>query len=443
MRVFVLGLDCATPQLLFEKFKNDLENLPAIWSGGYHGKIRSVTPPITIPAWMCMATGKTPGELGIYGFRHRKGYSYLDYWITTYSKIKEKTVWDILGEKGMKSVIVGFPPTYPPRKINGYMVSDFVTPDIQSRFTYPPELREEVLSVNNGEYIFDIVYRTEQKENMKRELWRMTEMQFKVVEHLMKTKEWNLFWYVNIGIDRVHHAFWRYMDKEHHLYEEGNPYENVIYEYYRYVDEWTGKLLSHLKDDDTIIVVSDHGAKRMKGAFCINEYLIEKGYLKLKKYPDKITDLNNEIVDWKNTYAWGWGGYYSRVFLNVEGRERMGIIKPEEYEDFAREIIKELLNVRGPDGEEWKSMVVLPEEIYSTVKGEPPDIMAFFDDLYWRAAGTIGHNRLYLEENDKGPDDAVHDWYGIYASSNKELVAKNITEIRDVILRAFGMEVIE
>ncbi len=82
-------------------------------------------------------------------------------------------------------------------------------------------------------------------------------------------------------------------------------------------------------------------------------------------------------------------------------------------------------------------------EIYSTVKGEPPDIMAFFDDLYWRAAGTVGHNRVYLEENDKGPDDAVHDWYGIYASSDKELVAKNITEIRDVILRAFGMEVIE
>ena len=33
---------------------------------------------------------------------------------------------------------------------------------------------------------------------------------------------------VEMGTDRVHHAFWRFMDPTHHRYEPGNPFERVI-----------------------------------------------------------------------------------------------------------------------------------------------------------------------------------------------------------------------
>ena len=52
-----------------------------------------------------------------------------------------------------------------------------------------------------------------------------------------------------------------------------------------------------------------------------------------------------------------------------------------------------------------------PREVYSEVRGDPPDLMIYLDDLSWRPAGTIGGwNTLYLPEYDRGPDDAEHDW---------------------------------
>ncbi len=75
-RVAVIGLDCATPQLLFGDLASEVPNISKLMSEGMHGDLASITPPITVPAWACAMTGKTPGELGIYGFRNRKDTSY-------------------------------------------------------------------------------------------------------------------------------------------------------------------------------------------------------------------------------------------------------------------------------------------------------------------------------------------------------------------------------
>ncbi len=71
-RVAVIGLDCGTPQLLFRDFEAETPNIHALMKRGMHGELQSITPPITVPAWACAMTGKTPGQLGIYGFRNRK-----------------------------------------------------------------------------------------------------------------------------------------------------------------------------------------------------------------------------------------------------------------------------------------------------------------------------------------------------------------------------------
>ena len=71
-KVLVIGLDSAPPELLFGKFLDDMPNVKSLLKKSAYGPMRSCIPAITIPAWMVMATGKTPGELGLYGFRHRK-----------------------------------------------------------------------------------------------------------------------------------------------------------------------------------------------------------------------------------------------------------------------------------------------------------------------------------------------------------------------------------
>ena len=75
-RVAVIGLDCVPPQLLFRDFEAETPNIHALMQRGMWGDLASITPPITVPAWACAMTGKTPGQLGIYGFRNRKDTSY-------------------------------------------------------------------------------------------------------------------------------------------------------------------------------------------------------------------------------------------------------------------------------------------------------------------------------------------------------------------------------
>src|SRR5262249_55269428 len=102
-KVMVIGLDCADPELVFGPWLDELPNIKRVLEAGVHGKLRSVTPPITVPAWMCMMTSRDPGELGIYGFRNRSEYGYDKLSVANSASIHEQTVWDILGSAGKDS----------------------------------------------------------------------------------------------------------------------------------------------------------------------------------------------------------------------------------------------------------------------------------------------------------------------------------------------------
>ena len=408
-KLLVIGLDAAPPRLLYEELVGELPTLGALIEEGARYQLKSCHPPITIPAWAVMTTGKTPGELGLYGFRHRKPGAYNEYWIASSRSIHFPQTWDILGRRGLRSVVVGVPPSYPPRPIRGYMISCFITPSNEVRFTWPPSLKREL-----KDYIFDVVFRTNERDKLIQELWKMTKRRFQVLRMLSRRK-WDFFMFVEIGVDRVQHAFWGYMDKEHHKYEPGNKYEEVIKEYYKLIDEELEQLLKEVPKDAIVVLVSDHGAKRMKGAFCVNQWLADEGYLKLKEEPKKPgMELREVEVDWSRTTAWGWGGYYARIFINLKGREPHGYIDKRDYEATRDQLIRDLERIRGPHGERWDTKAYRPEDLYQEVKGSPPDLIVYFDDLSWRSAGTLGWPTNYLRENDRGPDDAVHDWYGIY-----------------------------
>jgi len=444
MKVFVIGLDSAPPELLFHKFIDDLPNLRKLLSKSIYGPMKSTIPAITIPAWTCMATGKTPGELGLYGFRHRKGNSYKDIWIAHSLMVKEKAVWDYLGEKGYKSVVLGVPPSYPPKKINGCMVGCFITPDSSVNYTYPPELKSEIERVV-GDYIFDVVFRKENRDEVKEQIWEMTGKRFELVRYLVETKDWDFFWFVEIGLDRVHHAFWKYFDETHHLHEPNSPYKNVIPDYYKLLDREIGRTLKLLDDDTAVVITSDHGIKKMKGCFAVNQWLVDEGLLKASYDKGKVIRFEQLDVDWSKTVAWAWGGYYARIFLNVKGRDPSGVIRMSEYDKVREEIAETIKSIRGPNGEKWDTKVFYPEEIYPAAKGDKPDMMVYFDDLYWRAAGTLGWETNYLLENDTGPDDAVHSEYGVFAlhlpdMSESKTIDTTIYDFAPTVLSLFGLK---
>ena len=446
MRLLVLGLDCAEPSLVFEQWRDDLPNLRALMERGIWGRLRSTVPPITVPAWTCMMTSQDPGMLGLYGFRNRKSYGYDDLYIPNAANVKARTVWNHLSRHRMRSLVMGVPQTYPPRPLNGILISCFMTPNKEAGYTYPPEVQPELEAAADGDYIIDVEdFRTEDKERLLRSIQEMTRRRFKAFRHFLAKDDWDLAMVVEMGVDRIHHGFWRFHDRNHRLYEPGNPYENVIRDYYRALDAEIGETLSLFSDETSVLVVSDHGAKTMVGAICINEWLGREGYLRLKEEPREQVRMKTDMIDWSGTAAWGEGGYYSRIFMNVQGREPQGTVPAADYDKVRDELKAKLEAMVDEEGKPIGTRAFKPEEVYRQANGIPPDLIVYLGNLDWRSAGSVGTGSVYLYENDTGPDDANHAEDGMLVWRVRGRQGGqgrfSIYDVAPSILRYLGLEV--
>jgi predicted AlkP superfamily phosphohydrolase/phosphomutase len=438
-RVVIIGLDCAAPQLVFDRFAPQLPNLAKLRARGAWGPLQSVIPAITVPAWACAMTSRDPGQLGIYGFRNRKDHSYEGLAMANANLVREDAVWDVLGRDGRHVILVGVPPSYPPRPVNGLRVGCFLTPSTKSEYTYPPELKAEI-EATVGDYQIDVEdFRSEDKQRILDSAHDMAHKRFALFRHLLNTKPWDFAMMVEIGVDRVHHGFWKYFDETHPKYEAGNPFERSVIDYYIAMDEEVGRTIAMLDDDTTVIVMSDHGAKRMIGGVCVNEWLQREGYLALKQPVSSPTPFSVDLVDWHRTKAWSDGGYYARVFLNVRGREPDGVIDPVEYERERDVIAAKLTALLDHEGNPMGTRVFKPDQIYRATNNVAPDLIVYFGDLNWRSVGSLGMGDIYTFENDTGPDDANHAEHGIFIMAGQgvepgERAGLRITDVGPTVL---------
>lgn len=414
-RLCVIGLDCLTPQLAFGRWLDEMPHLAKLVGDGLAGRMVSTIPPITVPAWMSMMTSQDPGTLGIYGFRNRRSHAYDDLFIVNGSYVKARPVWNHLSRAGKNSIVLGVPLTYPPQPLRGVLASSFLTPGKDVTWTYPAWLGRKLDEWAGGDYVIDVNdFRTEKKREILDRIREMTRGRFAAFRALLADQPWDFAMMVEMGPDRIHHAFWRYTDPSHRLYEPGNEFEDVIHRYYVELDAEIGRVLDGLPDGTSVIVVSDHGAKTMHGAICINEWLMQEGLLALHRPPDRPQRLSADMVDWSRTRAWGDGGYYARIFLNVAGREPDGQIAPAELEAFTQDLTQKLEGIPDDKGEPIGTRVFKPADIYRACNGIPPDLVVYLGDLDWRSASTVGTGGIHLFENDTGPDDANHAQEGVF-----------------------------
>jgi predicted AlkP superfamily phosphohydrolase/phosphomutase len=452
-KVLVIGLDCAVPELVFEQWREVLPNMGRVMDNGVWGRLESCIPAITVPAWSSMMAGKDPGTLGFYGFRNRGDHSYESYTLANSLSVKTDRVWDILSRAGKKVITIGVPQTYPPRPVNGIQVGCFLSPSTKNYhrpYTYPAGVMHEIEEVV-GEYLVDVPnFRTNDKDYLLRQIYAMTEKRFKLVKKWIVEKEWDFFMCVEMGTDRIQHGMWKYHDPLHRNYEVHSVYNKSIREYYCYIDNEIGQILELVDNDTTVFIVSDHGAKKMDGGICVNEWLIREGYLTLKSYPETQTAIDKCEIDWSKTKVWGDGGYYARIFLNVEGREPQGIVKPGEVEALRDELKARLEALVDPDGVNIGTTVFKPQEIYQQCNGVPPDLIVYFGDLYWRSVGSVGYDSIYTFENDTGPDDCNHAQYGIVIKKDpdalegargKELTGLQLMDMAPTILQQLHVPV--
>src|ERR1051325_6756515 len=143
-RLLIVGLDSATWDLVEPwATAGKLPNLSKLTQAGVSGKLESVVPPITPPAWTTFSTGKNPGKHGIFFFLEPQSDSYTMRYANAGSR-RATTLWRLLCDAGYSVGTLNIPFTYPPESLNGFQISGMDTPSASSAFVNPPSLRSEL-----------------------------------------------------------------------------------------------------------------------------------------------------------------------------------------------------------------------------------------------------------------------------------------------------------
>jgi predicted AlkP superfamily phosphohydrolase/phosphomutase len=427
-RVLAIGLDCAPPSLLFERFASAMPTLRRLRARGSWGVLRSVVPPITVPAWACATTGLDAGELGLYGFRNRVERSYALRTATS-EDVLTPHVWDRVAASGRRAAALFVPPSYPPRADTTDVadrlveVSCMLAPGADVAHTHPSSLGAE-LTRRFGPYLPDLD-RALTGEAALDGLFAMARQHFDVAEHVLATHDPALLFMVEIGTDRLNHLFWPLLDPADPRHTPDHPLTRRARDYYGYLDLRIERLLERSGPDTAVLVLSDHGARPILGGVHVNEHLRREGLLVLRAEPAPDTALVPALVDWSRTRAWSEGGYYARVFANVKGREPEGCVEPAELPALLERIAAGLATLPDPSGRGHR--VLRPSETWRDVRGVPPDLLVFFGDLALRSLGRVGAPALVVGpdevERERGRGGCNHDWDGAYVAAGPGFAA--------------------
>ena len=259
MKLIVIGLDGAGFELIDPWIeKGALPNIAKIRREGVWADMRSVFPPVTAPNWKCYSTGKNPGKIGIFWWENVDWPSRRVYYPVN-RIYKQKEIWDYMGDSGLKVGVVGMPTTYPPKKVNGFLISGGESEE--NNFTYPKELEGELKNQgwrNKPRTIIEI-----DTEEVVKELHEIIDIQFKLTEVLADRYSLDFLQATCFDINILQHFLW------------DTPETRVGWEI---IDKHIGKLMEWGCD---LIIMSDHGSNKIKHVFNINTWLEKEGYLKL------------------------------------------------------------------------------------------------------------------------------------------------------------------
>ncbi|HZQ09656.1 MAG TPA: alkaline phosphatase family protein [Anaerolineae bacterium] len=455
-RVVVIGLDGATWTLLNPLLaQNKLPTLGTLIQNGSRAVLRSCIQPSSEQAWSAFATGKQNGKFGLYGFYQRAKNSYALEYINA-SQRRAATLWRILSDRQKKCIVVNVPLTYPVEPVCGALVSGLMTPGLHSQFTYPPELKKELLR-ELGEYIIDVDIERGESDvsslgDLAERVQRMSELQTRAFEYLLeKNPDWDFAMLVHRAPDILCHKFWRYQDPTHPLYNarEAQQWGNVISDAFQYLDALNARILERVSDENTtIIVLSDHGFGALTHAVYLNLYFAQRGILAYRQQQANpiasalragVTRLNNPVVgavkqkmfeafphlksnlhysmaygniDWSRTQAYAIGTM-GNVYLNVRGREPNGIVEMQDYEATRDRVISAMRELCNPEtNQPIFDFVYRREEIYNgDALDKAPDVVGLIDGPYhiaavdWRGAdGTksvvekLGSQLLFVSD---------------------------------------------
>jgi len=421
-KVLVIGIDGATYNIIFPAIKKKkLPTFKTLLERGAWGILNSTVPPITVPAWDSMVTGMSPDKLGYSNFMVRDGYKLIPYFMKV--KKNHKKVWDYLSYERYRIIVANVPSIYKAYPINGLMISGFLCPD-PKKFTYPQNLNNTLQNLGFKMDIFDIV---KNRSPTPQDYHKLLAIHAKTFKFLLSFHEWDFAFIVFTSTDRIQHEYW--------------GATKIIVEHYQKLDNYIGEIIKLVKEkypNLIVLIVSDHGFGFEKLSLCTNEFLMKRGYLKLKKeiykkntlirlaiknkvireigiklLPSKIkkwlkkksgiielTPLLKDLIDWSSTKAFSTG---FEIYINLQERDPLGTVSPKEYDKLRNKIINDLKTLKF-QGKTIEVEILKREDIFknSDLFSHLPDLVIVPTDKGIQAASpNIGFGSDIIESHRK------------------------------------------
>lgn len=442
-RILTVGIDGAEMSLIKEWIREGkLPNLEEIMENGAHGPLRSTIPPITGAAWSSFQTGTNPGKHGAFNWFKRSEGEYNAEPVTALD-IKEPTLWRILNKYKKKVGLIGVPVTTPPEPVDNFMIPGLLTTKNAKVQSYPEDFIDHVKEIV-PEFKFSPKEWTRgySVDGWVEEMIEDIEKKTMLTKRLMLEQDWQFFMVHFMESDQVQHYLW---------HELGDSPHNIL-KIYQTIDWAIGELKEFLDEDDTLLVMSDHGFGELKYNFHIDTWLLNQDYINLKNnfftqfkklffrlgitkeallpigeyiYPplrklglvETAVDLaSNPMLDWlfisSNNVNWKKSLAYSHseighIFLNIKGRDPEGVIEEEEAEEVREEIIEKLKQFENPfTGEKVVTEVYKGEEIYhGKMAKDAPDIVFVPDDMSVLGKGAyqfLSNKNISKSQNQTG-----------------------------------------
>jgi predicted AlkP superfamily phosphohydrolase/phosphomutase len=362
-RACVIGLDGVPYSMIVElAHRGIMSTMARLMDIGKIHQMKASLPEISAVSWTDFMTGTDSGTHGIYGFTDFKPHSY-EIRFPNFLDVRAPTLWDKLGAKGKKSIVINQPSTYPARKIDGVLVSGFVALEL-AKAVWPMTYRA-ALEQMGYQIDVDIVKSRESPEVLWQELNKTMAGGQKALNFFWET-EWDYFEFVVTGTDRLHHFLWQaYEDPAH-------PSHQNFLDFYRHIDRLIGKIVAaYHKLANTyagFYILSDHGFTGIVQEVYLNAWLERNGYLRfIKPDPAGLEDIHGR----SKAFALD----PNRIYLNLESRFPKGSVQRTSRKALKAEIAGKLGKLEF-QGRRVVRKVFLAEDVYSgPLVGKGPDLI--------------------------------------------------------------------
>ena len=428
-RAVVIGLDGVAWHLLDPMIeKGVMPRLAALRERGAAGTAESTVPTYTPPAWTSAATGVNPGRHGIYGFYGSNAQSERQELMHS-GKIKSSTLWEMANAQGARVGVYNLPLTYPPQPLEGWMVSGMMTPGFgekQRGISHPAALEPRILQWA-PDYVVDVSanWETDWKDaSLCERVIESLAQRERVLRGLLEEEPVDIVFSVLEAPDRMQHVYYRYMDPKDVLYDspEGRALRPAIERCFAAMDRIVGLLEDYAGNDGGVIVCSDHGFTAWEVSVHTNTLLASWGYLKLKpiaramqtRTARSLVPLAKRLlpastarrakgktfaaVDWAKTRAFASPIPQQGIFVNVQGRERFGIVPPGELDAIKDDLVRRFRELPGPDGAPVTDQVWRAEEVFSGDASQgAPDVMPVMRDHRFELDDELFHKDPFTD----------------------------------------------